>query len=168
MPKKIDYYFFEIIYIYRNNYKKMEQLNYLKLNDDLNKIKLDIEIIKNKLSSKKFNDNLDFKKIEEIKLLNEHSILLEETIDLIKYKKKGYIALIKIKERDKNIKELTLNYQNKYNEFYKIPYKELSEKINNYTNLKKEHDTLYNDYKKNYPDSLNIDEMYLNKKRKLI
>lgn len=118
---------------------------------------------------KKLEDDDDqlIKKFDENNLLNEHRKLLQESIDFLEYKKKGYITIMKMKVREKNIKDRSIKYKNKYNHTYKIPYKLLSEKINEYTKIKNENDILFQDIKDKFPQISDIDDIYCNKKPKI-
>ena len=150
-----------------------------RLNNNSNKPSIEVyscnrynnNIIKNNNLKKKLEEDdeedLLIKKFDENNLLNEHTKLLQETIDFLEYKKKGYMAIMKMKVREKNIKDRSLKYKNKYNHNYKIPYKLLSEKINEYTKIKIENDILLQDLKNKFPGALDIDNIYFNKKAKL-
>lgn len=100
---------------------------------------------------------------EHKKLLEEHKKLLDETNYLIEYKKKGFLSIIKSKDREQNIESLVKKFEEKYNIAYDIPFDKLSDKIDKYKKSKKEHDILYIEYKRRYPKALNIDHIYLNK-----
>jgi len=103
------------------------------------------------------------KKLDENLILEEHKKLLDETNYLIEYKKKGFLSIIKSKDREQNIESLVKKFEEKYNITYDIPFDKLSDKIDKYQKSKKEHDILYIEYKRRYPKALNIDHIYLNK-----